>query len=341
MTKKENFRGYVKLLVINFAVLISVLLVTTIVLDWQRLLVAPQFIASLSFDEKARFFKEIKPEQPQMIALGSSVTMNHLDSTLLTNLDNRPTKFVNFATYGLQLPEFKNLAQFSTRLLGKPDTLLVVSSPVDFTVCTPSEIEKAQFYVSFKDLKQDDVITYVRSNMPTSFYHAKYRTLWRMLDPKLIMQVRDLRNRRNTLESLQFDAGGSVLLNVSKDSVSANRWEGIGWGETIDKLEPSNACYQSLQDFAEYAKQEGMQLVFVNSPIRKAFLDRFDPQGERMAFHRKQLATILKNSGFTLLDAQQDLSTLSDEFYADAMHLNQNGAQRLTGYIRERLGKTV
>lgn len=339
--RSENFGKYIKSVAVTFAVLLTVLVTSALVLDGQRLLVAPQFIASLSFDEKVRFFRDAKLEQPQIVALGSSITMNHLDSKLLKNDSEQPVPLINFAAYGLQVSEFKDLAKFSARLFDKPETILVISTPVDFEICNPSEALNTEFYVSLKNLKQEDAIGYIKYHIPSLFYHAKYRSFWRMIDPGLLTKVRDLKKRNDVLESLQFDSGGSVLLNVSQKNVPPDRWNGLNWANTMGKLEPSNACYRSLQDFAEYVKQEGMQLVFVNSPIRQAYLERFDPQGQKIAFHQQQISTILKNYGFVVLDAQKDLPSLPDEFYADAMHLNQSGAEVLTRYISEQLNKTT
>ncbi len=331
----ENLKKYNRLIAINFAVLTTFLILLALILDQLKLMTSPQFLASISFDEKARFFKDLKPKNPSVIAVGSSVAVNHIDSSSLKDSKGNQIPFTNFASYGLQVTDLKNLVDFSVEVSGKPKTVIALSAPVDLMYCLPDKKTNAH-YVSLSNLNREDAANYIRSDIPAVYYHAKHRTLLRMLDPSLMLEVRRQRTTNNTLDSLKFDSSGSVLLEVPKESIPPERWEGKQWSKVMSQLSEQDACYDSLQDFANYLEQNNIKLVFVLSPIRQGYLNEFDPNRERINSHKERIAAILKKSNSLLIDGHSDLQ-LPDEYFVDAFHLNKKGAQVLTQHISEKL----
>jgi hypothetical protein len=334
----HDFKKYNRIIAVNLAVFSACLLSAALIMEQLKLLTAPQFLASISFDEKARFFKQVKPKNPALIAVGSSIAVNHVDSVLLKDSEDKQIPFTNFASYGLQVTDLKNLVGFSMALSGKPNTVLVLSAPVDLMYCSPDKKTNAH-YVSLKSLHQEDAVNYIKSDLPAVYYHAKYRTLWRMLDPNLTAEVRRQRTTNNTLDSLKFDSSGSVLLEVPKENIPPGRWEGKPmWANVMSQLDKQDTCYQSLAEFAKYLKQNNMNLVFTLSPIRQGYLNEFDPQRKSLSTYRERLKSILSQSNSLLLDAHTDLQ-LSDEYFVDAFHLNKKGSQVLTQYISQQLNQ--
>jgi hypothetical protein len=337
---RKKFSKYNKYLAINLAVLFGLIISLTFILEQKKLLVAPQFVASSSFDEKARFFREVKPEKSQIVAVGSSVTVNHLDAALLKDEDGNQIPFTNFGFYGLPISELKYSLDLAVKAIGKPNTVLISAAPVDFHGCFASAQADGK-HLSLKNLNQEDLVKYIWSDIPGVFYHAKYRDLWRMIDPKLMLEVRRQRNTNNTLDSLKFDSSGSVLLEVPKENISPERWQGKQWSQVMSQLSsPQNACYDSFQELVARIEHARMKLVFVLSPIRQGYLNEFDPNTENLVFHKKRLAAILSKSNSILIDAHSDLQ-LSDEYFADAIHLNKTGAQILTKYVIGKLNQNL
>ena len=334
----KGFKNYNRLIAINLAVFSVFLILLTFILEQRKLMTAPQFLASISFDEKARFFKEVKPKNSSVIAVGSSIAVNHIDSSLLKDSNDNQIPFTNFASYGLQMVDLKNLVDFSVKLSGKPETVIVLSSPVDFQFCSPDKTTNTH-YVSLKNLHSEDAVNYISSDIPAVYYHAKYRTLWRMLEPSLMLEVKRQRTTNNTLDSLKFDSGGSVLLEVPKENIPPGRWEGKPmWAKVMSQLSTQQTCYNSLQNLADYAEKNNMNLVFVMSPIRQGYLNEFDPNRKSINSHKKRIASILSKSNSILIDAHSELQ-LSDAYFVDAFHLNKKGAQILTEYISEKLNE--
>jgi hypothetical protein len=333
----KNFKTYNRLIAINFAAFSVIIILLTLILEQQKLLTAPQFLASISFDEKARFLKEVKPKNSSLIAVGSSIAVNHIDSSLLKDAKGNLIAFTNYASYGLQMVDLKDLVDFSVNLSGKPKTVLVLSAPVDFQSCSPNKKMDAH-YVSLKNLHREDAVNYIQSDIPAVYYHAKYQTLSRMLDPGLMLKVRRQRTTNNTLDSLKFDSSGSVLLEVPKENIPPDRWEGNQWSKVMSQLSQQDACYGSLENLANYTQQNGINLVFVLSPIRQGYLNEFDPNQKSMSSHRERLQLILGKSNSLLIDAHTDLQ-LSDEYFVDAFHLNKKGSQILTKYISQKLNR--
>lgn len=334
----KSFSAYTKSVAISFAGLFVLIALVTFILERQKLLLAPQFAASMSFDEKIRFFRESKPKKSQIVAVGSSITVNHLDSALLKDKNDNQIPFTNFGFYGLPISELKYLTDLAVKVNGKPNTVLILSAPADFYGCFHSPQADSK-HLTLKNLNREDVAKYILSDIPGVFYHAKYRGLWRMIDPKLILEVQRQRNTNDTLDSLKFDSSGSVLLEVSKENISPERWQGKQWAEVMGQLSSQqNTCYDSFQELVNYIKQNNMSVVFVLSPIRQGYLNEFDPSRESLVSHKKRVAAILSKSNSSLIDAHSDLQ-LSDEYFVDAIHLNKTGAQILTKHISEKLNQ--
>ena len=337
MNKKlKNFSKYNISIAIVFTVLSTLLVSLTFILQWKKLLVAPQFVASISFDEKVKFFKEEKLGKSPTIVVGSSVAVNNLDEALLKGRSGNQISFINFGFYGLSISELRHSLSLAIKVNGKPDTLLILSAPTDFYGCF-SSVQAGSKHLNLQNLNQEDVARYILSDTPSVFYHAKYRGLWRMVNPKLMLEVRRQRNTNDTLDSLKFDSSGSVLLEVPKESISPERWQGEQWAPAMDQLSSQkNTCYDSFQKLVDYVDQSRINLVFVLSPVRQGYLNKFDPTRKKLDDHKKKIETILSQSNSIFINAHGDLQ-LSDKYFVDALHLNKIGAQVLTKYISENL----
>jgi len=335
--RHNNFSVYNKAIVIIFAVLFVLLISVTFILEQQKLLIAPQFVSSISFDEKTRFFREVKPKKSQILAVGSSITLNHLDPTSFQDKNGKQISFTNFASFGLQIGELKHLIDFAVKVIGKPSIVIISSAPVDFQSCSPPAQADGK-YVSLKTFNREDAVNYILSDTPAVYYHAKYRGLWRMINPSLLLEVQRQRTTNYANDSLKFESSGSVLLEVPKEKISSTRWQGKNWAQAISQLSTKHACYDSLQELANYIEQNHMRLVFVLSPIRQGYLNEFAPSGESIKYHNNRIAAILRKSNSILIDAHSNLQ-LSDEYFVDAFHLNKTGAQTLTKHISENLNQ--
>lgn len=338
--KRGKFSKYNTLFAIAITQLFISLIFLTLILEQKKLLIAPQLIASTSFDEKVRFFREVKPKQSQIVAVGSSVAVNNLDSTALKDKNGNQISFLNFGFYGLPISEAKSAIDLAVRVSGKPNTLLVTSAPIDFYGCFSATTTSPNTKLGLQKLNQTDAAQYIASNIPGVFYHAKYRGWWRMIDYKLMLEVQRQRTTNNTFDSLKFDPSGSVLLEIPKADVSPERWQGQQWGAAMRQLSsPQNTCYDDFQSLVDYTKQQNINLVFVLSPVRQGYFDKFDPARQGLEFHKQKITAILQKNNSIFIDAHSDLK-VADEYFVDAVHLNKLGAQMLTNYVSNKLNKT-
>jgi len=333
MNKKfKNFSRYNISIACNLTLLSIFLSLLTFILQQKKLLVAPQFVASASFDEKVRFFKEAKLEKSPTVVVGSSVAVNNLDATLLKDRNENRVSFINFGFYGLPISELRHSLSLAIKVNGKPNTVLILSAPTDFYGCS-SSVQAGGKHLTLQNLNQEDVARYISSDIPSVFYHAKYRGLWRMINPNLMLEVQRQRNTNDALDSLKFDSSGSVLLEVPKESISLERWQGEQWAQAMDQLSnQQNSCYDSFQELVDYSVQNQINLVFVLSPVRQGYLNRFDPSRKKLDDHKRKLETILSRSNSIFINAHDDLQLL-DKYFVDPLHLNKIGAQVLTKYI--------
>lgn len=335
--KDNQCRQYNQAIVIIFGLVFSSFFLFTCFLDRHQILAAPSLTGAQGFDEKVKFFSEHKPKRSQILALGSSMTLNHIDPNLLITRNGTPISFTNFAAWGLQINHLQSLLSITNRLIGKPKLVFILSSFADFRDCSaPTEArDQVLPQVSYFDnLEPDAVVNYINSPAPTFhsiYYHFKYRSLNKIFDIKSIDKLRRQRTRNDIYSSLLFDSSGTVLLELPSEKISPQRWRG-----NPDWLKVSHTCYKSLDKLIADAENQNLATIFVLTPIRKGYLDEFDAEGTLFASHQNKVKLTLSKHQTLLINAHQDLQ-LTDKYFIDALHLNKQGARILTEHIKQEI----
>ncbi|HEX5795524.1 MAG TPA: hypothetical protein VFY19_06770, partial [Geminicoccaceae bacterium] len=142
-------------------------------------------------------------------------------------------------------------------------------------------------------------------------------------------EMEHLRNTIHDLESVSFDAYGSLLLEVPREGVIDRVW----FGDPIT-LDPP--CYESLHALAEDLRARGIAFTFVIAPMRPGYLAGRDPDGSLLAAHRAAVREALAGTGAAVIDAHAALA-MPEEAFFDAYHLNRDKAQKLTRFVGERM----
>ncbi|MBF0431896.1 MAG: hypothetical protein HQK83_11490 [Fibrobacteria bacterium] len=269
---------------------------------------APWISNSYSFNEASQYFKKRDKTQLSNLAIGSSMTLNNLNSRAVTKHLDRHT-YLNISAWGLTIADVYILLKgfLQEHNLKK---VLIVSNYMDFA---PQRIQ----------YDPQKWIGYIQGGL-NLYYQLKY------LDLKKVKKY-SLANRANytsnaMYSSLQFDTYGGVPLATENFTIIPQRWKKKASLDSIDTL-----TYNYLDSLSTFLASKGVHLIFMQSPLREA--SKGPDYSVRMVKHISVLENILRSSGHTFIDG----STLEmhDSLFVDYSHLNEKGASIFTLFCME------
>ena len=287
-------------------------------LDAMGALKAPPFANRMSFDEKLRVLRDDPPGELKVLFVGSSTTLHGLDGEVLRAELGLDGDLLNLGVQDLRINQIRFLADVFLEQYPSVDHVVMVSTLLDVKNCGSVD---AEFF------NPADVINYVSGRVPELYYYFRYLDLQGAL--KRSREMEHLRNTIHDLESVSFDAYGSLLLEVPREGVIDRVW----FGDPIT-LDPP--CYESLHALAEDLRARGIAFTFVIAPMRPGYLAGRDPDGSLLAAHRAAVREALAGTGAAVIDAHAALA-MPEEAFFDAYHLNRDKAQKLTRFVGERM----
>ena len=287
-------------------------------LDAMGALKAPPFANRMSFDEKLRVLRDDPPGELKVLFVGSSTTLHGIDGEVLRAELGLDGDLLNLGVQDLRINQIRFLADVFLEQYPSVDHVVMVSTLLDVKNCGSVD---AEFF------NPADVINYVSGRVPELYYYFRYLALQGAL--KRSREMEHLRNTIHDLESVSFDAYGSLLLEVPREGVIDRVW----FGDPIT-LDPP--CYESLHALAEDLRARGIAFTFVIAPMRPGYLAGRDPDGSLLAAHRAAVREALAGTGAAVIDAHAALA-MPEEAFFDAYHLNRDKAQKLTRFVGERM----
>ena len=307
-TPSPHFKSYLVWLLGGLVVLGGALLGAVYL--FQNELPPPPFTGSVSFDEKAVWLSKRLDEPCDILAIGSSMTVNNLDSSVFTN-----HAFINASSWGMKIQQTD---YFLETLLGylSPKTVLVVTAPIDFE----HDYRGREIYDEQKLTRFFNDGNLFRTHL--QYVSAKY--LLGSVGPVLRDRV-----GRKTYYSLDFDVGGCVPLDLDSEGFErlTDRWEKpVAQEEAVDE-----ANYAGLAAMAERCDERGIRFVFVQPPIREDILTEKDREFLNNR-HWPRLSQICQDKGASFHNFHGNLPVTEADF-ADSTHLNRQGARKLSRAI--------
>lgn len=275
----------------------------------------PNFSNSISFNEKIKFLRT-KQREFEVIALGSSMTLNNISSKEI--IDNfKGAGFLNVSSWGMSL---KDDYEF-LKVIGecyKPHTLILISNIVDF-----QDTEKAIDFNATRD--------YIKKSLQPSFYfHLKLFNLKYYLVN--LSKTRIIRSKQKNFASLNFDEWGSVLLpnDMPKDS---SRWMNDHLAEPVLEYQ-----YSYLDSISKYCHSNSIELYLIQSPIRYGVVSSFSTKDfSLLSNHYIKVEAILKKHNQSFI--RSDNVIWNDSLFSDAIHLNNKGANDFTNLFLKSITK--
>jgi hypothetical protein len=271
------------------------------------------FSSSISFNEKMDFLHKSKIK-PTVISLGSSTSLNNLDSRIIEKHYNAKT--LNTASWGMNMGDnFQTLKILSSIYPIK--TIVMSSNYGDFVNKEKYvKIDQLSHY-----LKHDDItfLTFIET------FNLKY-----FLDNyKLIKIYRTV----NGYGSLHFNQYGDVNIDSSNLVIIQKRWN------TTYLNQPSiKEQYAFLDSISVLCKNKNIDLVFFEAPYRKGLYTTLSENDMQILnTHKSKVDLILKKYNHIYINSLD--TTWNDNLFIDGIHLNAAGAKIYTSYCSEKLNQ--
>jgi len=170
---------------------------------------APMFTGRISVDEKMKFVREnIKPGNLEVVAMGSSMAQNNIISRSMLSIPGLDGRYFNFSSFHLGPNELLELGSFLTKFY-KPKIMIICITPNEFTLET-------NFTFNENDLKD------YLNGAPSLPHYVKY------YDINFIRRMAKIRRHKKAnkyYDSLNFDDGGGVILDVPRHKTRKKQWE--------------------------------------------------------------------------------------------------------------------
>lgn len=261
---------------------------------------------SISLDTRLHEMRSIDASHFDVVGLGSSMTLYHLDGeTFVENMD-QDLSFYNFSAWGMSISDDERLMGYIVDKYS-PKAIVMFSNIMDFTEGTSViNMDEVRAYLDnnpFNDLKL--IIDYgFPNNMETKRLYKDRRF-----------------NPSELNEDLRYDEWGGVRLNVHGDDVIKARYD------STYEDNPNEVQYEALSNIATVCEDKGIGFYFVQMPYRRHFIN--DDSQEKINKHFNRCREIVESYGGNYLEIT-DLDKYSDEYFADSVHMNQEGAIMLT-----------
>lgn len=281
---------------------------------FQETLPPPPFTGSLSFDEKAVWLEKRLDHPCSLLAIGSSMTVNNLVSAVF-----KDHAFLNAGSWGMKIQQTDYFLETLLPFVS-PETVLMISAPTDFE----REYRSREIFDKTKMVRFFESENLFRAHLELLSVNYLLGTL--------PVVLRD-REGRSTYYSLDFDAGGSVPLDLMSEGFERlpERWQRpVATEEVMDE-----ANYEGLSSMARRCRAHGIRFVFVQAPIRQDILTQKD-KAFLQDKHWPRIAQICADQEAFFYNFHGRLP-VSEADFADSTHLNRNGAAKLSRAIRQGL----
>lgn len=269
---------------------------------------APNITTNSSLNTKLHMLKERRGHQIDVLALGSSMTLNNLNSRALIEALH-DSAYLNLGAWGTNMEQSVALAQDILPIV-KPRTLVVVTGLGDFSYSAERYNVNAQRMEKYLT-EWDEVWAYIKTRDIGYYLRDMELNEVRMNDP-------------GNYERLVFDAYGGVELNVPKDRIDEERFN----KKPPPLSDLAESQYKAFGELCATTEAQGVHLIVIQAPYREGI--RNEEVDSIVELHVYRLRQIMQPYDHEFLDGTT--RTWPDSLYCDYGHFNGAGAYEFTRY---------
>lgn len=273
---------------------------------------SPRITDNLAVNEKLAFAMKHFPDGVDVLSIGSSMTLNNLNSTeMMAHFGN--VRYLNAGAWGIGASELDVLGPAMAKRF-TPKTVIVSTNMMDFA-------------------KQDNLLVGDSMSIARCFREPVILGYLRHWDaPYYLREMETNKIRYNdagNYEYLNYDAHGGATLSIPWDRISRTRYDLVP--PTAQELSPER--YAAFTRFAEDLQHRGIRLVVFESAYRNGIRNA-DNDAVQQA-HVARLRSIIGPLGGVLVDANQ--RRWDDLLYVDSSHFGPEGSKEYTAYCLSQL----
>ena len=274
---------------------------------------ALNFSSSYSYNEKIRFLKN-KSNSPSIIAIGSSMTLNNLDSDIVVK-ELKDDEYLNVSSWGLRISESYKLLK---ELYGIYEFNQFIS------VINIGDFEKGSKKIDYSFLKY-----YLTNNILKTIYTTIYNF---DLDYyyKNIDYVNYTRKCYKDYEYLNYDDFGMVKFNRDGFNINNERWLDNHLDKVLD-----NSEYLYLDSISNFCLKHNIKYYVFHSPHRDGLIQDLNLfEKKKYHLHLKKIDSIMNNKQHYV---NSNRNRWNDTLFVDGIHLDEIGAKLFTQYCFEEI----
>ena len=266
---------------------------------------------SYTLNEKIKFLHD-KENNPKILSIGSSMTLNNLDSELIIQKFNS-NSYLNLSSWGVSMKDNFDLLKIIT-VQSKPKFIILACNILDFhnnNKCINftflQKYLNKEFY--FLEMLQSFKLKYYLNNLGTSKRDKCFK---------------------NHYNCLSFDNFGFASLESHNFKINEKRWS------DFNKNELRNRKYLYFDSIAIYCNKNNIDFIILETPIRNGITSKLDKSDLYcIEKHRNTLNNVL--SKHNLRQVITIKTDWSDNLFVDPTHLNSKGSKIITKLSLEKL----
>ena len=279
----------------------------------------PQLANNLCVDEKLRYLQassafDAPSFQPAVLAVGSSVSWRTFDGEAVDRASGGRVQSFNGGFCGLKMNETAFTTRYFLDRYPSVREVVTIIAPQDMTDCRNA---RAQLF------DPNDADDYIYGDAWVFPLYLKY------FDPfTFIKNV--VRMKRAFRWGVAFDRYGGLPIATEEHQTR------LVYGK-LDAYDPS--CFAALRGLANELRAEGRRLVVASMPMHPGWLDRYDPERQRMPQFERRIDEALADTGATYWRPKH--FALERDDFVDAIHIRWSAAQDFSRALVEetRLGQ--
>jgi hypothetical protein len=290
---------------------------SALAIGWPSSLPAPAIGRLVHIDEKLRFLRDRPELDPQILAVGSSITWRQLDGRAFGDAAGGGRRFFNGATGFLKIHQTADLLDFYLAHFRHVDTVLILTNQEDFSDCTTLPAAM---------LDHRAAAEYAFGDWPSVYFYFRYFSPQRYLRTASSLAHR----RRPLVGDLYLDAYGSgpVMVPASKER-----------GLRYKPVDPDPACTADLIALSHRLTARNLRLVVVFPPIHPDYRRAYP---EAIAWTERTVTRVAAATAAdkTLVVPLYDDRRFDAKDFYDAYHLQWPAARRLSTIVAAAMAQT-
>ena len=266
----------------------------------------PILTSSVSFDMKMKFLKNQNRKHVNILAIGSSMTLNNFNSDVLDSNFEISEEYLNLGAWGLQITDILNISKYFIPKY-TPKLIIITTSLTDF------ENDKSYFQIP-----EGKVLDSYFSGNNTGLF-LKHVDINSYIDRE--NEIKNSLIGNFDYKCLKFDKFGGVSLDIPISKIEISRWN-------RSVLMPKEIQYDALKELINYLSALNIKLVLVQCPI-KMKNETITEDSRIIESHIKRLNEMFAGSKHLFLNLL-DLNDYLESDFCDTYHLNKTASIKFT-----------